>query len=305
VLCALQALVTVAAAAQSQTESPTAHETAEPALARTVVARAEALFRSRDFNAALAEYKRAYDLLTGFSERQTVVLHNIGVCYEELFRYDLALDTYQRLVKDRTTSASMRAGLEESIQMLRGLLGRLSIRTNVRAEVWIDGHALGMVPNTLWVPSGQHLVEVRAHEHEPARREVYVAANAQQRAEFTLAQLPRYRGLPQHYFWIGAGLTLAATAAGIGFGVSALNAQQAGEEQAQQYLHPDGRAAHGLGTAADVAYAGAFVLAISTTVLAFSTDWHGAERAPARKPMQVSLRANARELSAAWRGAWP
>src|SRR5689334_10173280 len=97
-------------------------ESADAEAARTAVARAKALFAVGDYGAALAEFTRAYELLHD-DPRQADVLNNIAVCYERMFRYDLALTHYQRYLDESTASAEDRAEVEAVMRSLRDLLG--------------------------------------------------------------------------------------------------------------------------------------------------------------------------------------
>ena len=61
-----------------------------------------------DYNAALAEFQRAYDLLEGHPRRY-LELSNIGRCYQGLGQYDRAMEYYERYLREGGAQAEDRA----------------------------------------------------------------------------------------------------------------------------------------------------------------------------------------------------
>ena len=263
--------------------------------ARELTARARERFDAGDYAAALLEFTRAYERLQG-DARAAALLNNIAVCQERLFRYDLALLSYERYLREGQVSPEDRAEVEQVIRGLRDLLGRLHLTSNVRAEVWVDGNLLGQAPGDLQVPSGARVVELRASGHQASRRTLQVVARALTSAHFELEPLPSYRGIERSYFWSGVALTGASLIAGGALGIAALGQHR--DNQALQragklrYDDPRQRSAQKLALASDITFGAAALFAVGTTVLAFLTDFRGEAKsrrdAAASAPVQLS-----------------
>jgi tetratricopeptide (TPR) repeat protein len=245
--------------------------------ARELTLRARERFEAGDYEAALSEFTRAYDMLQA-DPRRAALLNNIAVCHERLFRYDLALRYYQRYLQEAHTDAHDRAEVEAVIRGLRDLLGKLHITSNVRAEIWIDDRALGFAPGDVEVPAGTRVVKLQASGRQPQQRELKVVARVTQTVHFELEPLPEYHGLKPAYFWAGVGLTAVAGVVGAGLGLAALAKQRENESlQDDQLLVPeDEDKKRNLGIAADVSYGATAMFAVSATVLYFLTDFRGA-----------------------------
>jgi tetratricopeptide (TPR) repeat protein len=281
-------------------ESPAAVE------ARTAVARAKALFAVGDYSAALAEFTRAHDLLQG-DPRQPDVLNNIAVCYERMFRYDLALSHYERYLRESTTAtAEDRAEVQAAMIMLRDLLGTVRVTGLAGADVWIDDRKLGQVPLDVLVPAGLHVIEVRARNHESQRRELRVTARATHTVDARLEKVDTYKGLPSTYFWIGAGLTGAALITGSVFGIATLNERAERQRDADRGIHVDAERSRRLALQADIAFGATLALGVGTAVLYFLTDWHAAPRTERQPPPTgLSLDLTMRSAGMSWRSELP
>lgn len=253
-----------------------------PAEAAERQGQGEVFFEAENYEAALVEFERVYELLDGNAYRY-FVLYNIGQCHERLFRYDRALEYYQRYLDEGGPDAADRGTVEGMIHALEGLLGTVTVAVNVpSAELWIDDHLVGDAPGTFRVPSGIHVVEVRAAGFSPARTEATVAARREASVALTLEALGADHGLHPALFISGAVLTLGALGVGIGYGVEMLNAQSAGEALAGSpggtrfgFWAGDNDHIRELGLIADVMYGVAGGLAIGSFVLALFTDWGG------------------------------
>ncbi len=268
------------AAAQPAPQPSAPEEPEEEAAARRAVARGEALFAAGNYDAALTEFQQAYDLLEGDS-RQYLVLNNIAVCHERMFRYDLSLKFYERYLSEGSPSAEDRAEVQGILRGLRGLLAKLRIESNVQAEVWVADRMIGQAPGEVWVPPGRHVVELRAAVYESARREVRVTAGQTVDIRFELQGLSQFSGLSPVYFWVGSGLTAAALSVGAVLGLEALREDSAGHdrEERSRYLNleEDEKRVKRLTLAADLAFGTAALFAVSSAVLFFLTDWEADE----------------------------
>lgn len=255
--------------------------------ARTHVQQGEALFERENFDAALAEFERAYQLLEGHPQRY-FVLFNIGQCHERLFRYDRALAYYQRYLDEGGPQAEDRATVEATMRALEGLLATLEIRVNVpRAQVWIDDREVGTAPGTIRVPGGRHTVELRAPGYLPSRQEIQVASRATERVSVTLERAGGVGGVSPGFFLGSAGIAVVAAGLGIGFGVAALGARSDALDRLDdpvlryQVGQGDRDDIDRLALTADIFFGVAALFGVGATVLLFLTDWGGHEDAPA------------------------
>lgn len=248
---------------------------------------AQAIFERGDYGAALAEFDRIYELLDGHPNRY-FVLFNIARSYEELHRYDRAIEYYQRYLDEGGTAAENRADVEASLRALDRLLGTVAITAEVaeqgvdvpRVEVWVGEAQVGEAPGEVRIPGGQHTLEIRAQGFEVVRQEVQVASRQRIEIHIVLHQLSQFRGVSPVVF-VGS-TALAVIAVGVGAGLGAYAIQ----------LHDDAvrcatvmncrldtearrRQIQDVALGADVLYGTAGLFAITAIVLIPLTDWGG------------------------------
>jgi tetratricopeptide (TPR) repeat protein len=256
---------------------------------------AQALFERGDHRGALAEMQRVYELLEG-SPNQYVVLYNLGRVYEELHRYDLAVDTYQRFLDTAPEDASDRSDAEASLRALERLLGTVAISVNVdQAEVWIGDWQVGVAPGEIRVPSGVSVLEVRASGYETARMQLDVTARSHVDITITLAQLSDFHGLDPSIFITTTVLAAAAGIAGGVLGGMALSLHDDAEACRTRVgcvIDVAGRrqSISDFALAADVMYGTAGLFAVTSVVLAFLTDWGGHPAASDQPTTATALR---------------
>jgi tetratricopeptide (TPR) repeat protein len=266
--------LSVAAPARAQPNVEEANERIE---------RGEALFRAGDFDGAVAEFERAYDVI-GDAPGRFAILYNIGRAHERRFRYDLAMRYYRRFLEEGGPDAPQRPRVEATIAALEGLLATLHVELTspgMHGEVWVEDRQVGEAPGDVLVPSGRHVIEVRADGYAPARREIQIAARSEETLSFTLS--PYTSGLAPGWFWastIGAGLTLAAGAA-LGIAALVLEGQVAGETDPVEMLTiPDrNQTIQSLALSADVFFGTGAALGLTAIVLALFTRFGPAPEA--------------------------
>lgn len=280
------------AASERAEASDASEDDARVAEARERFAAGVALARAGNCAGALAELRASLALV----ERPNT-LFNAARCYEELFRYDLAVATYERYLEVAEPEADDRAAVEATMRSLRNLLGVIVLRTNVPAEVWIGDRVVGEAPGEVLVPGGRHALELRAEGHLPARREVEVAGRQRvevdvslERAEMNVTnvenrhvQVVEEGGAPPALFWSGVAATGVAAVVAGAFGGAALAAR--GRTRA---LSPYDRAGIADGNdrvrrsalLADVFLGVTGALAVTTLVLYFLTDFDGDAATP-------------------------
>lgn len=251
--------------------------------AREHLSRGTTLLDQQNYDAALVEFMRAYELV-GEHPARPLILFNIARAHERLFRYDLALEFYERFLQEAAPDAPRRGEVEGAIRVLEGLLGTLEIRSNVEAEIWVDDRHVGSAPGSVRIPGGMHVVLLRAPGYQESRQQVQIAARETKELTFELAELAaEYRGISPVFFWSAVGLTAASALAGGGMGIAALSRRGDVDGQlADPVLRHDGGALEAarrdidnFALIADVLFGTAGVFAVTAVVLAFLTDWGG------------------------------
>jgi tetratricopeptide (TPR) repeat protein len=200
------------------------------------------LFHEWSFEAALAEFRKAYQLAPSYR-----VLYNIAQVHYELHNYVDALKAFRQYLNEggHDVSADRRAQVEAEIRKLEGRVGYLEIVANVDSgQVAIADVPVGLLPMKapILVNPGVRRVSVTKPGFGTTARNVTIAGgdHAQVQLELneavaarTLRDEPGRKGAaradvhparPRTAMWI----SLAATGAlGIGAGVFALLAQDA------------------------------------------------------------------------------
>jgi len=286
------------AAATDPAPAPVAAPAPTPESPEMVAARAHfkqgmAYAEAGNCGAAIAEFEAAYELV-----RRPNALYNIAQCEERLFRYDLAIATYERYLSEAPADAPDRPAVQAALGTLRNLLGVVHLTTNVQAEVWIDDRLAGVAPGDVYVPAGGHSLEVRAEGFIPKRTEVKLVGRQEialtltlERAQTTV-QVTETTGLSPVVFWVGTAATAVALGVGVGFaievgslhdGAEALPAVDPGRRQARQDIES-------AELTADIFFGSALVLGIGTTIVGFLTDWDGdAEREHPHQPLALRV----------------
>jgi hypothetical protein len=121
------------------------------------------LFHEGNFEAALAEFRKAYATAPSYR-----LLYNIAQAYYEVHDYVNALKNYQQYIADGGAEIPIgrRDQVEEIAQRLRARIAYLDIQVNVAgAEVRVDEVAVGTSPLSEPVavnPGSRHLSAVKA-----------------------------------------------------------------------------------------------------------------------------------------------
>jgi hypothetical protein len=172
-LAACFAITTTLYAPRAYSQSATPGDSV--ARARADFERGVALYRQHDYDGALAEFVRAYEL----SHRATV-LFNIAASYQALHRYADAIPTLHQYLDATANDASLstqRADATRALRELEALVAHLHVRTTPPdAAVTIDGRPAREPRGDLIVGPGHHVVEASLTGHRAARAEVLVAS---------------------------------------------------------------------------------------------------------------------------------
>jgi hypothetical protein len=142
------------------------------------------LFEEGDSAGALAEFKRAHELVPN-----PLVLFNIGLVYAALARPVEATDALERVLRD---PGGLPADKLERARRTRdeqaGRIARIAVTTSVPAVIDVDGVEAGRTPLAapLRIAGGAHVIGVVAMGHLPSRREITVAGGESKEIGFEL-----------------------------------------------------------------------------------------------------------------------
>lgn len=267
---------------QAPAEEAPAEEAAEdPRLveARERIARGEQLYEEGNFDAALQEFLRTRELLQGHQLR-FLVLYNMARCEERLFRYGEAMDHYRAFLSEGGEFTEHAADVRAKIELLEGLLGRVTISVNLRAyEVWVDGRKIGETLTEILVPGGTHTIEIRADGYTDKQEQVDVAAQSEATVDFQMERLAEeYEGLPPALFFATAGAAVAAAVGGLAFGLVAVNKSGETDGRTPHLATPGERnAIQRNARNADILFGTAALLATTAIIFAVLADWDDEE----------------------------
>jgi hypothetical protein len=142
------------------------------------------LFENGDNGGALAEFKRAYELIPN-----PLVLYNVGLVYASMGRPVEAVQSLDKMLAD---PGSLKA---EQLTQARATrdeqerrIGRLEVRSNVPAAIEVDGVKVGdaPLPEPVRVAAGEHVVGALAPGYLPVRQTATVAGLASVSLSFEL-----------------------------------------------------------------------------------------------------------------------
>jgi hypothetical protein len=162
-----------------------AHGLAHAQPAASDVARKEArerfsrglhLFENGDNGGALAEFKRANELIPN-----RLVLFNIGLVYAAMDRPVEATAALEKVLKDAGPLKAEHLARAQAVKdEQEKRIGVVQVTTNVPATIEVDGLEAGTTPLAapLRVAAGTRVIGAVASGHLPARREIIVAGQA-------------------------------------------------------------------------------------------------------------------------------
>ena len=147
-----------------------------------------ALVQEQAWAAALAEFLVSIEQ---FPTRSA--LFNASLCYQKLQRFDDALDSYEKLLRDYPNlPADDKATAQKAVAELRGRVGTVDVTdAEPGASIVISGQSRGEFPPVapLRVGAGSHVVRVFKEGFEPYETRVEVAGGQTARVVAKLKQL--------------------------------------------------------------------------------------------------------------------
>jgi hypothetical protein len=145
------------------------------------------LFNDKNYPAAIAEFKAAYD-----ARPNPNPLVNIALCQKALFDYPKAIAALESALAKHgdTMSPSDRKASEDAITEMRALLGVVIVTmTPPSAALTLDGENLpaGKAPRTLTLGPGAHKIEAHAPGFASGEARVVVTSGKTQEIKLDLA----------------------------------------------------------------------------------------------------------------------
>ena len=307
------------AAAEPAAPAVSASATSE---ARERFQRGVALYREGSFDAALAEFRRAYEIAPNYR-----ILYNLAQVQVERHDSVAALNLFGQYLQQGGTEidAERRAQVERDMQSLRGRVADLTIESNVAgAQLTIDGVESGTLPlaGPVQVNSGVRQVTLAKPGYQSVSRSVTIAGAQPIKLALTLQPLDggseaagagakssakEPTGTEQSHglstgFWVSAVATGVFTGAAVTFGVVSLNRNQKLDDEFNRYptdpkAIEDARSS--LKTSAlltDVFTGAAIVGAAATVYFAITSSGSSTEAPKAARKDRLQLGASGSQL---------
>ncbi len=234
---------TPTAAPAPATDAPAAPVDEVTTQAREHFTEATKLYKDGDFDAALVQFERAYELKPNYR-----VLYNIGQTYFQLRQYVEARDAMTRYLKEGgdQVDAERQAAVNKDLADLQRRLANVTIKVNVGgATVLVDGKNVGVTPLAapIVVSEGLRSISVEAPNRGVLQRQLQVAGGDQQVLTLKFDEGPRTIVIKSSDapaeskarlgagFWVTA---IGAVALGAGAGVTGYLALQAQDDNRNQ-----------------------------------------------------------------------
>lgn len=187
-VAAVPAHAQVPAASAASAQPASTGEGNELELARQHFSQATKLYKDGDFDAALVQFERAYEVKPNYK-----VLYNIGQTYFQLRQYVEARDAMQRYVKEggAQLEGERLAAVTKDLADLDKRIANLTITVNVNgAAVLVDGKKVGTTPLSSPVPvsEGQRTISVEAPNRGVLQRLIRVAGGESQTLNLTVEE---------------------------------------------------------------------------------------------------------------------
>ena len=212
-------LLLLTALAPRAAEAADSDEAETRSTARWHFHRGLSLFNQGDNDGALAEFRRAYELVPNPRVR-----YNLGLTHAARGDPVKALEALEPLASERALSPEQREHVRQVVEEQRQRIGQLSIVTNVAgALLEIDGTRVGRLPLAapLRLAVGRRLIAVSAPGHVPRRAEALIAGRTLHElrldlepSEATLATLAIATNVPDVELFVDNQLTGMSPLAG-------------------------------------------------------------------------------------------
>lgn len=156
--------------------------------------RGVAFFNESRFDAALAEFDRAYELAPAYA-----TLYNLARVHAALGHAVQAANAYERYLRatEGRLPAARREAIEQALGEQRSRIGQVLIAVDVAgAVINVDGDDIGDTPllRPVALAAGTHTIEIRAPGYQMARRTVSVAGRETVRLQVSLLRIVERTG---------------------------------------------------------------------------------------------------------------
>jgi hypothetical protein len=185
--CALLVAMFAAAPAVAQTKPAAAGDVDE---ARQRFQRGVELYKEGSFDAALAEFNKAYELAPNYR-----VLFNMAQVQTERHDYVAALKDFEKYLEQggAEITAERREQVNKEIAALKGRVAELTITADVvGAELLVDGVSVGTLPlsEPVRVSVGVRQLQVKKPGYETSTRTETIAGGENSHFDFQLQAIP-------------------------------------------------------------------------------------------------------------------
>jgi PEGA domain len=186
-LATLAATLLVASTAHAQPARPAATATPTPSEAEVRFQRGLELFNVRNYEGALAEFQRSYEL-SGMAG----LLYNLARTYQALGRYPEAARAIERYLREASDlSADRRAEVEGMLTQTRSFIARIDLRiepADAHVAVTLDGDAVQdpLRAEGLAVGPGRHAIEATGEGWQSVSASVVLASGDRREVRLTL-----------------------------------------------------------------------------------------------------------------------
>jgi hypothetical protein len=146
------------------------------------------MYKETDYNAALIEFRRAYELDPKFQ-----VLYNIAEAYYQIPDYANALKTFEKYLKDggAQLSAERRLDVVKEIEKLRTRVAKVEVTANFSdVEIAVDDVSIGKTPlaEPILVSTGRRRLTATRLGKPPVTQVVELAGGDLKKIAFTMPE---------------------------------------------------------------------------------------------------------------------
>ncbi|UJR83729.1 tetratricopeptide repeat protein [Sandaracinus amylolyticus] len=257
--------------------------------ARTLFQRGQTAYSQGDYDAAIEQWTRAYEL-----DPRPLLQFNLSQAYERLGRLEDAIRALELYLERADPNDEHQSDARARVSALRERVGRTSVRVTGGPEgatILVDGEDRGRTPrpDPIQVPPGSHRIAVRAQGYSEFTSTVVVPAG--QSVDVTVemqvasgggAQVAEGGGelpvVPIILFSAGGAALIAGAIMG---GIALSDAENAPGRDS-----PEADAARGLALGADITMGAGVALAAAGLIVLLVSDSGGGEE---RQPERISL----------------
>lgn len=185
-LLVLAAALSLAGTAGAQVKPTAPSGDTDVGQARQRFARGVELYKEGSYDAALAEFNKAYEIAPNYR-----VLYNIAQVQRERHDYVAALKLFQQYLDQggAEVTADRKDQVAKEITALKARVAELQVKSDVEGgELWVDGALVGTLPlgEPLLVSAGVRQVELRKPGFITSSKSLTIAGGEDVKVEFVM-----------------------------------------------------------------------------------------------------------------------